>query len=91
MVTTIQVDEDTQKRLFGKVAELEARLGRRVSYDEAISLLLDESGETREARIQFTKLYGVLKNDKKVWVELRRLRHEEKSRFERLSRLAKSA
>ncbi len=90
MVTTIQVDEDTQKRLFAKVAELEARLGRRVSYDEAISLLLDESGETREARIQFTKLYGVLKNDKKVWSELRRLRQEEKSRFERLSKLAKS-
>ncbi len=90
MVTTIQVDEDTQKRLFAKVAELEARLGRRVSYDEAISLLLDESGETREARIQFTKLYGVLKNDKRVWAQLRRLRHEEKSRLERLGRLAKS-
>ena len=88
MVTTIRINEETRKRLFAKVAELEARLGRRVSYDEAISFLLDESGETREARIQFTKLFGAVKNDKKVWMELRRLRREDKSRLERLAKSA---
>ena len=86
MVTTIQVGEDTQKKLFAKVAELEELLGRRGSYDEAINLLLDEPGETREARIQFTKLFGALKNDKKVWMDLRSLRREEKSMLGRLTK-----
>ncbi len=86
MVTTIQVDENTQKRLFAKVAELEAQLGRRVSYDEVISLLLDESGEAQQAKVRLARFFGALKNDKKAWAELRRLRKEEETRLGRLAR-----
>lgn len=84
MATTIQVSEETQARLLQVAAELQARFGRRISYDEAISVLIDEAGGLREARTQFEKLFGSLRGEKRAWNELRGLKEEEKQRLERL-------
>ncbi|MDK2465172.1 MAG: hypothetical protein QI223_10430 [Candidatus Korarchaeota archaeon] len=40
MPTTIQVSEKTKRELLKFVSELQARLGRRISFDEAIMTLL---------------------------------------------------
>ncbi|MGH7773605.1 MAG: hypothetical protein ACREQA_15380 [Candidatus Binatia bacterium] len=89
MVTTVQIDEETQKRLFNLVAELEAKLSRRVTYDEAIRMLLrgvTSPAEVLEARERFKKLRGSLRGDKEAWRDLRRLRAEEEKRLERLTK-----
>ncbi len=89
MVTTVQIDEDTQKRLFTLVAGLEANLGRRVTYDEAIRMLLagvTSPAEVLKARRRFKKLRGTLRGNEQAWTELRRLRDEEEERLEKLAK-----
>ena len=83
MATTIQISEETQNRLFQLVAQLQTKLGRRVSYDEAITILIEESHGTTMAREQFGRLYGSLRGSKTAWTELRRLKETEKQRLER--------
>lgn len=85
LATTIQVSEETQAKLIQLAAELQAKLGRRVSYDEAITLLIEQSRGVEEARDRFHKLFGSLRGDKKAWKELRRLREEDK-RLEKISK-----
>ena len=87
MATTIQVSEETQARLIQLAAELQAKLGRRVSYDEAITLLIDQSRGVEEARDRFHKLFGSLRGDKEAWKNLQQLRREDK----RLERPSKSS
>ncbi len=88
LATTIQVSEETQNRLLRVAADLQAKLGHRVSYDEAIIMLIDQSGSLQQARDDFESLYGSLKNDKKAWGELRRLKRSETQRLERLGKSA---
>ena len=46
MATTIQVSEDVRRRLFSYINEKEKELGRRLSYNDAIKLLLEgQSGK----------------------------------------------
>ena len=87
MATTIQVSEETQAELIQLAADLQSKLGRRVSYDEAITILIEQSRGTQEARDRFHKLFGSLQGDKKAWKELRRLREED----DKVERLAKSS
>lgn len=86
MATTIQVSEETQGKLLRLAADLQARMGRRVSYDEAISMLIDQARGFQEARSQFEKFFGSLKGERLAWTEFRRLREEEKRRLERLGK-----
>ena len=86
MATTIQISNDTQNRLFQLVAQLQTRLGRRVSYDEAIAILIDETQGARQAREEFQRLFGSLKGSETAWKELRELKDSEKRRIERLHR-----
>ncbi len=86
VATTIQVSEETQSKLLRLAADLQTRMGRRVSYDEAISMLIDQARGSQEAKSEFEKLFGSLKGERLVWTELRRLREEEKRRLERLSK-----
>lgn len=85
MATTIQVSEETQSKLIQLAAELQAKLGRRVSYDEAIRILIEQSGGIQEAREKFLGFFGSLRGDKTAWKDLRRLRAEESKRLGRLS------
>jgi hypothetical protein len=88
LTTTIQLSEETQAKLFQLVARLQSELGKRVSYDEAIALLIQQTQGTKEAREHFEKLFGALRGEKKVWEHLRQLKRSENQRHERLARSA---
>ena len=63
MATTIQIDEDTKKRLFEIKLELEREKGKAVTYDEIINHLL-KSKEILENRkknlLKFREFKGIL-------------------------------
>jgi hypothetical protein len=48
MATTIQISDEVQKRLFLFINQKEKELGRRITYNDAITLLL----EGQPARIE---------------------------------------
>jgi hypothetical protein len=87
MVTTIQVNEETQRELFKVVTEMQAKLGRKVSYDEAIMMLISQIRGVDDARKKFRDMFGMLAGEKSVWKDLKKLRVEEDKR---LARFAKS-
>jgi hypothetical protein len=82
--TTIQIQEKTRQQLFRIVSELERERGKRVSYDEAIIVLIERARLRDTAKVRFRGLYGTLGPDSKAWVELRGLRGSEKVRLERI-------
>ena len=43
MATTIQISEKVKKKLFQIINRLEQKLGRRITYNEAIEELIDNS------------------------------------------------
>jgi hypothetical protein len=88
LTTTIQLSEETQTKLFQIVSQLQSELGKRVSYDEAIALLIARTEGRREAREHFEKLFGALRGEKGAWNDLRQLRKTENKRHERLARTA---
>jgi hypothetical protein len=88
MATTIQLSEETKRELFRLVAELEVKLGRKVTYDEAIMMLISQMRGVEEARRKFRDLFGILAGERKVWSDIRKLRTEQEKR---LARLGKSA
>ena len=88
MTTTIQLSQETQSKLFQVVSQLQSELGKRVSYDEAIALLIAGTTGTREARERFEKLFGALRGEKGAWRDLRQLRTTENKRHARLARTA---
>ncbi len=83
MVTTIQIDEETQRRLFQIITKIQAETGRRVSYDEALNILMRRDEKMKRARLEFSKFRGILHGDKNVWRELRNLRKSEDEALER--------
>ena len=87
MVTTIQLSEETQQELFRIVTELQAKFGRKVSYDEAIMMLISRIRGVDDARKKFQDMFGILSGEKSMWKYLKKLREEEEKR---LARLAKS-
>jgi predicted nucleic acid-binding protein len=49
---------------------LQSKLGKKVSFDEAIRVSLQEEKETDTARQKFESLYGSLSNRKDIWKDL---------------------
>lgn len=88
LTTTIQLSEETQGKLFQLVARLQSELGKRVSYDDAIALLIQQTQGRQEAREHFEQLFGALRGKKGVWRDLRQLKKTENQRHERLARSA---
>lgn len=86
MTTTIQVGEKTREELFRVVSELQRKRGRRVSYDEAIMMLIEHAKLRDSARAHLRNLYGTLGPDPRAWSELSKLRRGEKIRLERLAK-----
>ena len=86
MATTIQISEETKKKLFMIMNQLEKKWGRRVTYDEAIKFLLKEE-KIEFCRQEFldniTKYQGTLKPNegKKLLKELRKKDYEREQRF----------
>ena len=66
MVTTVQPDEKTRDELFKAVASLQSKLGRRVSFDEAIMILIQEMRGVPAARKRFEALFGSLRGDRRL-------------------------
>jgi hypothetical protein len=83
LVRRIQLDERTRDALFKIVTELQSKLGRRVTFDEAIMSLMDETREVNDARSRFEALFGSLRGDRKAWDELESLRRTEAKRLDR--------
>jgi len=92
MPTTIQVSERTKRELLKFASELQARLGRRVSFDEAIMTLLEERRRVKLARERLRSMRGILKGKREVVESLiRELRAQEEETLERLQRSAREA
>lgn len=81
MTTTIQISEETKKKLFLVMNQLENKWGRRITYDEAIKFLLQEE-KNEVDKNQFLKnikkFQGILKpgEGKKLVKELRKESYE---------------
>jgi len=86
MVTTIQLSEETQHELFMIVTELQAEFGRKVSYDEAIMVMISRIKGIDNARKKFQDMFGMLGSEKSVWKDLRKLRIDEEKRLARLAK-----
>ncbi len=86
LVTTVQLDEKTRDELFKVVSDLQSRLGRRVSFDEAIMTLIQEARGVETARARFEAFFGSLLGDMEAWRELESLRRAERKRLERIAR-----
>jgi hypothetical protein len=89
LATTIQLTEKTRDELFKVVTKLQSKLGRRVSFDEAIMMLIQETRDLSAARTDFESLFGSLRGDRKVWGELELLRSKEAKRLERIAHSAR--
>jgi hypothetical protein len=81
--TTIQVDEKTRQALLRYASRMQARLGRKVTFDEAIRLLMDDAKETGEASRQLERLFGSMAGENGLWDELEAERKGERARVER--------
>lgn len=63
MTTTIQIDDDTKKRLFEIKLELERKKGSAITYNELINYLLNNQISNTIQRINmkdFRKFEGIL-------------------------------
>ncbi len=89
MVTTIQLNEETRRELFRIVTEMQAGLGRKVSYDEAIMMLISQIQGVEDARRKFQDMFGTLAGEKSIWKDLKELRREEEKRLARLAKFAR--
>ena len=75
--------------MFKVVPNLQTRLGRRVSFDEAIMTLIQETHGVSAARKNFEALFGSLRGDRDAWHELESLRAREARRLERIASSAR--
>src|SRR5487761_295396 len=67
MVTTVKIDDVAKKELVKYASILQATLGRKISFDEAIRSLLGQMRGLDEARRKFDSLYGSLSDEKGIW------------------------
>ena len=86
MATTIQISEETKKKLFMIMNQLEKKWRRRVTYDEAINFLFKEKKiefRRQEFLKNIKKYQGILKPNegKNLLRELRKKDYEREQRF----------
>lgn len=88
MATTIQISEDTKKKLFTLINQLERKWKKRITYDEAIKYLL----ENRKIVVDkgnfiknIEKFEGILEEGEGKEL-LKQLRKEERERENRLEK-----
>jgi predicted CopG family antitoxin len=87
MATTIQISDEVQKRLFQFINQKEKELGRRITYNDAITLLLEKQPAMIEKRdlINHVEQYQGIMNitdAKKARQEERKLARERESNIE---------
>ena len=83
-MVTIQVSEDTKIRLLKLAAQLQMKLGKKVSLDDAIRYLL----KSMRNKDKLNSFYGCLRSEKveEAHKLLQELRDEEEKRLERLEK-----
>jgi len=86
MATTIQISEDTKKKLFHIINHLEKEWGRRITYDEAIKFLLKDENikfNRNEFLRNIKKFQGIFKpgEGKNLLKESREKDYEREKRF----------
>jgi len=59
-LSTIQVEDDVKKKLFSVAAELQSKLGKRVSLSEAIKVLLEAYRAEERDVPKMLSLFGCL-------------------------------
>ena len=87
-MATIRVNDKTREELLRYAAEIQGKLGRRISFDEAIMALIQESRGVKEARTDFKQFFGSLEGQRGVWRELEEFRRDERRNLERKARAA---
>lgn len=84
-MSTIQVDEETKRKLLEIAGQLQAELKRNVTFNDAIKFLIEEF----EGKKDFSALrpfFGILKkNPEEVRMILAELRAEEEERLEKFT------
>ena len=83
--TTIQISEKTKSKLFAIINKLEKKWGRRVTYDEAIELLIEErliQVDKKDFLNNLKKFQGILAPEEGTSL-LKELRREELEREEK--------
>ncbi len=86
MTTTIQISEETKKKLFQVINRLEKKLNRRVTYNEAIEFLLKEQKvdvDKEKFLENIKKFQGIFKYGEGQAL-LKELRREDREREKRL-------
>jgi len=84
-MTTVQVEDDVKRELFSVAAELQARLGRKVSLNEAIKILV-ESYRSKDRDVKkLVSLFGSLSPGQEAREFLKEMRREEDLRLERIA------
>ena len=64
MVTSIQLSEETKKKLLGVMADIQKQKGQKVTYEDAINYLIEKNSQSFEARKNFAQNYrGVLNKE----------------------------
>ncbi len=86
MPTTVQIDQRTKEALLKYASSLQVKLGRKVTFDEAIATLVKTAEGSNEASERLNSLFGSLGGDKGLWRELESLRRHERRSVERKAR-----
>ena len=84
-MSTVQVAGDVKKELFAVAAELQSKLGRRVSLGEAIKVLLEAYRAKERDAAKMLSLFGCLGSTSEARRLLRELRAGEERGLERLA------
>ncbi len=88
MVTTstVQVEDDVKRELFAVAAELQSKMGRRVSLSEAIRVLLKAYRSKERNTARMLSLFGSLEPPSEARKILKELRAEEEMDLGHLAR-----
>jgi len=85
-MSTIQVEEEVKRQLFSVAAELQSKLGKKTSLNEAIRHLINVYLSQKRDVSMMLSLFGCLGSEAKAKAPLKKLRTEEEERLERLKR-----
>jgi len=85
-MSTVQVDEEVKKKLFEIAAKLQAKLGRKISLNEALKMTLENLSNEERNKSELFSLFGMFNNEIEARDILRALRISEDRNFETPSR-----
>ncbi|MBD3228187.1 MAG: hypothetical protein GF329_08355 [Candidatus Lokiarchaeota archaeon] len=86
-MTTIQISKKNQERLIRIISDYQKKIGRRVSYDEIIEIIINHFEASNRAMNQFKNDFGILSgNEEEVWTDLRNLKSQKDEKLEQYTK-----